>query len=114
MLTIPVSVTASSAASADEDLAYLQNTTPFVAIRSVLQYCRSRKLARCACSHRRGAGCVARVSDTGASSRGFMVLERLTSMAAVSAALGTTRNNRDLAGILSGSTGLSSSAWMRE
>ena len=54
MLTIPVSVTASSAASADEDLAYLQNTTPFVAIRSVLQYCRSRKLTRCACNHRMG------------------------------------------------------------
>lgn len=35
---------------------------------------------------------------------------KLTSTAAASAALGTTRNNRDLAGILSGSIGLSSSA----
>lgn len=43
-----------------------------------------------------------------------VVPDKLTSMAAASAALGTTRNNRDLAGILSGSTGLSSSAWRRE
>ena len=40
-LTIPVSVIASNAARAEDDLAYLQKTTPFVAIRSVLQYCRS-------------------------------------------------------------------------
>lgn len=40
-LTVPVSVTASNAARAEEDLAYLQKTTPFAAIRSVLQYCRS-------------------------------------------------------------------------
>ncbi len=40
-LTIPVSATASNAARAEDDLAYLQKTTPFAAIRSVLQYCRS-------------------------------------------------------------------------
>ncbi len=39
--------------------------------------------------------------------------EVLTSMAAASAALGTTRKRRDLAGMLSGSTGPSSSGCMR-
>ncbi len=39
--------------------------------------------------------------------------EVLTSMAAASAALGTTRKRRDLAGMLSGSTGPSSSGYIR-
>ena len=38
LLTIPVSVMASSAANADDDFAYLQKTTPLAAIKSVLQY----------------------------------------------------------------------------
>ena len=38
---------------------------------------------------------------------------KLTSMAAASAALGTTRKRRDLAGMLSGSIGVSSSMCMR-
>ena len=38
---MPVSLTASSAVSADEERAYLQKTMPLDAMRSVLQYCRS-------------------------------------------------------------------------
>ena len=73
LLTIPLSVTASSAASAEDDLAYLQKTTPFVAIRSVLQYCRSRKLARCACSHRQSVSCSKKLLMQGLAAEEVMI-----------------------------------------
>lgn len=44
-LTRPVCWTLSSAFKAEEVLEYLQNTMPFAAMRSVLQYSRSSKLA---------------------------------------------------------------------
>ena len=52
MLTVPVSVISSSAMRADEALLYLQNTMPLEAIRSVLQYCRSRVAAIFCCRGR--------------------------------------------------------------
>ena len=47
--TVPLSVMSSSALRAEEDLAYLQKTMPLLAIKSVLQYCKSLKASISAC-----------------------------------------------------------------
>ena len=48
--TIPVSVISSSAMSAEDALLYLQKTMPLEAMRSVLQYCKSRVEAIFCCT----------------------------------------------------------------
>ena len=50
--TWPLSETASSVRSAEDERENLQKTTPLVAMRSVLQYCRSGHRASSSCSPR--------------------------------------------------------------
>lgn len=100
--TVPLSVMSSSALRAEEDLAYLQKTMPLLEIRSVLQYCKSLKASISTC--RSGSSVQPQRKrqeqiHCWLNTQGF----DCTSMLLPLAVLGTTKNRRDLAGILSGS-----------
>lgn len=56
--TMPRSPTASSACSADDDFLNLQNTTPLLAMRSVLQYSRSTNWLKSSCKIRNSRACL--------------------------------------------------------
>jgi hypothetical protein len=81
---VPVACTVSIARQADDDLAYLTNTIPLEAMRSVLQYWSLGNL------------------------------ESSASMMVASAFLGTTRKRRERGGVLSGSSIASSSGLLSD